>query len=63
MTKKKIKILLESGLINISALARELFPNNKTATNHLNQKIKGIAGRQLTDSDYQGIKDTLKKYL
>lgn len=60
---KKIDDLLKSGLINLSTLARRLYPNNKSAEQYLHKKVTGLGGRKLTDKDRREVARIFGEYL
>jgi hypothetical protein len=47
--------ILQSPIINKSALAKELYPNNKEPGQQLGKKIAGKYRQKLTDSDREKI--------
>lgn len=59
----KIEELLKSGLVNISEIARKLYPKNKYPEGYLLKKVNRTEGRRLTEKDLEEIKNMFKQYL
>ena len=55
--------LLESGVINISKVADEIYPDKKHGRILLNHKIRGHRGQKLNSDDLEKIKKYLLKCL
>lgn len=58
-----IKTLLESGLINLSALGRLMFPNSKQPGQYLYKKLNNRERQSFTPEDRKKVEIILKKYL
>lgn len=56
-----IEKILNSGLINISELARRLWPDKSGSQPRLQKKIKNQDKQRLTEKDKQGITKILQK--
>lgn len=55
------KSLLTANEINLAAIARLMWPENKTAKTYLSKKIHGLNNRDFTDKDAELALKVLKE--
>lgn len=49
MTVKEF--LLTTDALNLTSIAKKMYPTNKAAASYLNRKLQGTDGRSFTDKD------------
>jgi hypothetical protein len=58
-----VKKIIETGAINMSWLANELWPGNKSSKTKMSKKVNNQDGQRLTERDYEAIEDVFTKLL
>lgn len=56
-----VKEYLLSGAVNLSELASEMYPNNKTARIYLNKKLQGKHNQTFTHKDAEKALKIIKR--
>lgn len=59
----KITELLNSGIINLSGIAKQMYPGNKQPGQYLSKKLRGVERQSFTPDDRKKVENILKKYL
>lgn len=59
----KIQQLLQSGIINLSGIAREMYPTNKKPGQYLYKKLHNKERQSFNSDDRKKVEIILQKYL